>query len=374
MPNIFDYIKWRGDLLLHQAPFNEIDNLILARFSYLPFDNIIDKDEIVTIAELSQRFEKENMDDMTILLKDDIKLLKELGECPRYKFMKATCYVNKIDKDAEKQFSAITIIMPDESLYVSFRGTDYTLIGWKENFNMSFKSNIPAQLDSVNYLEKIANTFPNYLRIGGHSKGGNLAIYAAAFSSPWIKNKIIEVYSNDAPGFRDDIIKKKEYKEIIYKVKSYIPQSSIIGRLLKHEEDTYIVKSTQRGIMQHDLYSWEVLGKKFVYVDGVTINSEIVDKTLKEWLANIEDEKREIVVDVLYEILKSTEIETFEDLKVNTFSKIKTILQSYKKLDEETKEEATKAIQILLEIAKNNIKKSGQNQTSAKFIYKKEKE
>ena len=159
--------------------------------------------------------------------------------------MKLTNYINKVDPIQEKQFSAITIIMQDKTIYVAYRGTDNTIVGWKEDFNMSFSKLVPAQTDAVNYLESVAKKYKNRIRVGGHSKGGNLAVYAAAFCNKHVKDKIINVYNNDGPGFCDEVVNSEQYKEIIDRVHTYIPQTSIIGRLLNHEEETIILKSTQ---------------------------------------------------------------------------------------------------------------------------------
>ena len=202
MANVFDYLKWRGDLNLEQSKFNEIDNLILSRFSYFPFDNIIKENEVVTIKELSERFRKTDINPMHILWKDDKEFFPAMGKTERFGNMLATKYINKIETEQEKQFSAITVLMPDDTIYVSFRGTDNTIVGWKEDFNMSFKSHIASQISAKEYLENIAEEFPNKkIRVGGHSKGGNIAIYASAFAKQAVKDRIINVYNNDGPGF-----------------------------------------------------------------------------------------------------------------------------------------------------------------------------
>ena len=193
MANVFDYLQWRGDLSLEQSKFNEIDNLILSRFSYFPFDNIIKENEIVTIKELSKRFEKANIDPIHILWKDDKKFFPAMGKTERFGNMLATKYVNKIETEQEKQFSAITILMPDDTIYVSFRGTDNTIVGWKEDFNMSFKSHIASQISAKEYLENIAEEFPKKkIRVGGHSKGGNLALVSSMYCKNRINKKIKE--------------------------------------------------------------------------------------------------------------------------------------------------------------------------------------
>jgi len=355
MANIEDYIKWRGDLTLEQSEFNEIDNLILSRFSYLPFDTLMTEDETVTIKELNERFQKEDISKMTILWKNDIDLFPLLGESKRFGNMKATKYINKLDKQEERQFSAITVLMPDDTIYVSYRGTDFTIVGWKEDFNMSFKSHVASQIEAVKYLRNIANIYPNKLRIGGHSKGGNLAIYASTYIDDEFKNRIINIYNNDGPGFEEKITKTFEYKKIIEKVHTYIPQSAIIGRLLNHEEKYTIVKSEERGIMQHDLYSWQVLGTKFVYLEDLTKESKFAEKTVRQWLSDVEPEKRQQVINIIFEIIYKTDAQTFTELRDNWFVNTRTILKTYKNLDNETKHIITQTLNELFKIVKNNI-------------------
>ena len=356
MANVCDYIKWRGDLDLEKSDFNEIDNLILSRFSYFPFDNIIEENEVVTIKELSERFNKQDINKLPILWKDDVDLFPLMGQSKRFGKMLATKYINKIDVEQEKQFSAITVLMPDDTIFVSYRGTDNTIVGWKEDFNMSFKSHIASQISAKEYLEIIAKEYPDKkIRIGGHSKGGNIAVYAATFVSNEIKDRIINVYNNDGPGFCEDVIETPEYQETIKKVHTYIPQSSIIGRLMNHKEKYTVVESVQKGIMQHDLYSWQVLGKEFVTLKELTDGSEFVDKTIKGWLENVEPAKREQVIDVVFDILNATDAQTMKELKSNWFSNGRAIMTSYKNIDNETKDMIWQTLNALFKMAKNII-------------------
>ena len=356
MANVCDYVRWRGDLTLEQSEFNEIDNLILARFSYFPFDKIIRENEIATIKELSRRFSNQDVTKLPILWKDDVELFPLMGNSKRFGGMLATKYINKIDAEQEKQFSAITVLMPDGTIYVSYRGTDNTIVGWKEDFNMSFKSHIASQISAKQYLEEIAKEYPSSkIIIGGHSKGGNIAVYAATFASKEVKDRIINVYNNDGPGFCEDVIETPEYQEILPRVHTYIPQSSIIGRLMNHKEKYTIVESVQKGIMQHDLYSCQVLGKEFVTLKKLTNESEFIDKTIKDWLENVEPEKREQVIDAVFEILNTTEAQTMKELKANWFANAKTILGTYKNIDSDTKEMVWQTVNELLKVAKNNI-------------------
>ncbi len=355
MSNVCEYVKWRGDLTLKQSKFNEIDALILTRLSYFPFDQLIQPNEEATVEELSKRFEKADKSTMKILWEDDNELFPLMGKSKRFGKMIVTQYVNKINAEQEKQFSATTVILPDNTIFVTYRGTDATIVGWKEDFNMCFKSHIASQKDAVEYLNMVSKKYKRLIRIGGHSKGGNLAVYAAMFTNSKVKKRIINIYNNDGPGFDDEIIKTKEYKEILPKVHTYIPQSSVIGRLLNHEEKYTVVQSIQKGIMQHDLYSWQLEGKEFICLEKVTNGSEIFDKTLKEWLVNITPEQRGIVIDTAFDILNTTEVEYFSELKKNWFLNIRLMLGRYKNLDDESKKVISEIVQKLVSTVKNII-------------------
>lgn len=245
--------------------------------------------------------------------------------------------------------------MPDDTIYVAYRGTDTSIVGWKEDLYMSFSDLIPSQIDAVSYLEYISKKIKKPIRVGGHSKGGNLAVYAVAFCSKSIQDKIINVYNNDGPGFSEKVIKTEGYKNIVKKVHTYIPQTSIIGRLLNHKEKTTILKSTQTGIMQHDLYSWQVLGDKFIKTE-ITNSSEFIDKTITKWLSEVNTEQRKIFIDNLFDILQSTKATTIDEMGNNWFLNAKTMVKSYKNLDGKSKEIMTKTLSELFRIARENIK------------------
>ena len=353
MANIFDYMIWR-DIDIKNVEINEIDALILSRLSYFPLDNLNLENETITLKEAYNRYcNTENKG--RILQKEDTELFPVLANSIRFGNILLSNYVNKIDNILEKQFSAITIELPDNTIFVSYRGTDNTIVGWKEDFNMSFKDLVPSQVDAVNYLNNIATKYKQNIRVAGHSKGGNLAVYASAFCNKEVNDRIIAIYNNDGPGFQKTVIDTNEYKNTIGRLHTYIPQTSIIGRLLNHKEATTIIKSTQTGIMQHDLYSWQLLGKEFITLEEVTDGSKFIDKTIKGWLENVEPAKREQVIDVVFEILNATDAQTMKELKANWFLNAKTILTSYKNIDNDTKDMIWQTLNALFKIAKNNI-------------------
>lgn len=356
MSNIFDYIDWRGDLSFNEAPFNEIDNLILSRISYFPFDGLVNEKETITIKEAYARFKKLDLENVHMLQKEDIDLFPAVAYSERFGKLYIKHYANKRDANAEKQFAAITFILPDSTVYVAFRGTDNTLIGWKEDFNMSFMESVPSQEEAKKYLNKVATEIKDDIRIGGHSKGGNLAVYAAAFCNNDIKPRILEIYNNDGPGFFDSIIETKEYQAISDRIHTYIPQTSIIGRMLKNEGACTVVESTEFGIYQHSLYSWQVLGPKFIEKDQVTKESEFIDKSLKKWLMTVSSEQREKFWVALFEIMSSTNKSTLYQMKSNWFESSKKMFTTYKNLDDETRKIVNETVKCFFSIMKENVK------------------
>ncbi|GHT69584.1 hypothetical protein FACS1894110_19330 [Spirochaetia bacterium] len=363
MANIFDYIIWRGDLSFSQAPFNPADNIILTHLSYLPFDGIVpspDEKNTITIAEAARRIaavlkRKPKAFDDVLICREDPDLLGALGACERYKRLKLAAYVNQIDLKQEKQFSALTIMTGDGSSLIAYRGTDNTLVGWKEDFNMSFSTAIPAQLEAVSYLEKMAGRIRGSLRLGGHSKGGNLAVYAAAFCNKKIRPRITAIYSNDAPGFNREVILSPGYRAIKEKIHAFVPQSSIIGMLFEHDDDYTVVKSTQTGIMQHDVYSWEVSHNDVIRLETRTQESHFVDRTLKEWIGGMNREQRQRFTDALYDILSSTDAKSLPDLTTKWFKNVGLMIQTYKDIDDSTRDIISQTISALFKSARNNI-------------------
>jgi hypothetical protein len=363
MANVFDYIRWRGDLSFHQSPFNPVDNIILTHLSYLPFDGIVPSpDEKNTIslykaAEMIAAVLKRNPQsyDDVLVNKEDPSLLAALGSCERYRHLKLSGYVNQIDLLEEKQFSALTIMTGDRSSLIAYRGTDNTLVGWKEDFNMSFSTPVPAQLEAVAYLEKMAGRLRGKLRLGGHSKGGNLAVYAAAFCNKKVQCRIAAIYSNDAPGFSREVIAGSGYRAVKKRIHAFIPQSSIIGLLFEHDDDYTVVKSTQTGIMQHDVYSWEVNHNDVIRLDTVTQGSHFIDRTLKEWIGGMDREQRQRFTEALYDILSSTEAKSLPKLGARWFKNATSMIQTYKGIDDSTRDLISQTIFALFKSAKNNI-------------------
>lgn len=354
MPNINDYLKWRGDLSLEADPFNEVDNMILSRFSYLPFNKIkINQEE--TIGRIAEKLKDFPLEEFNIA--GDKPLVENLLKSTRFQDLKVTDYEENTDKSVEKQFAAITIHLKNDEIYVSYCGTDNSIVGWKEDFNLSFTQNVPAQLEGVEYLKNISKKYPDKkIHIGGHSKGGNVAAYSAIYAGKELQDRIIDITSHDGPGFDLNIVETAEYSRILDKICTYIPQASIIGRLLEHKEKNIVVKSIEKGIMQHDIYSWQVQGKNFITEKAVTKESELVRKIIRAWLEETSPEERKDVIDTIYAMIVSTEATTMRELSTAKMRSLAKILKRYNKLEESEKKMITKVFFSLGTATKQNIK------------------
>ena len=214
MANILDYLDWRGDLTLAQDPFNEVDNLILAELSFVDFGGIVPgpgEGRAVPLWKAAEAYFAKTEGrpiDMGVLVPDGIsQMLRKLMASPRFRNMTLNGYTALLDDAVEQQFAALTIDLGNGSIYISFRGTDDTIVGWKEDLNMGFLEEIPSQKQSVAYVARMARQYPDKtIRIGGHSKGGNLAVYSAAKSDGAIQERIVAVHNNDGPGFALSLI------------------------------------------------------------------------------------------------------------------------------------------------------------------------
>ena len=308
MNNIFSYLTWRGDLTLTQSRFNEVDNLILSTLSYLDFSGIVPKngEQEITIKRAAEEyFFLHGIPQRPDLKKASSLELREwmlylMADTRRFRNMRLSCLVQILDAEQVKQFSAMTILVSRKHIYLSFRGTSDDLTGWKEDFLMACMPEVPSQEEAVLYTERVAAQYPDHrLLLGGHSKGGNLAVYAAVQASPKIQSRIDIVWSNDGPGFQEAFLRSEAYQALSPKIRSIVPKSSVVGMLLAHPENYQIVDSSQIGLLQHDGLSWQIMGDHFIILSELTHESIRTERTIRSWLQKIPQEEREEFVDSL---------------------------------------------------------------------------
>ena len=360
MGNLNDYIEWRGDLRFSEVGLCEVDAMILSIISYMRFDGVVphtNEDTSITLLEATKRLLNKSRGKKVSLGRlippEFVGLTVAAAKCRRFSGIRLMCYENEISEAEEKQFSAVTFKLTRDKYFVAFRGTDDTLTGWKESFNMSFMRPIPAQSEAAEYFAKVAQKYNGSLYLGGHSKGGNLAVYAAAEADDSIKKRIVTIYNNDGPGFDREYVNGENFKGVREKILTIVPQSSVVGMLLEHEEEYEIVKSNASGLFQHDGSTWEVSGGSFVHLDTVTENSKLIDRKLKEWLDGMSVAGRERFVDTVFETLSATNAKTLTEL---TSDKIK-LVKAWGSLDQTTKNFLLKFAAILIKHNALTVKK-----------------
>lgn len=341
MGNIMDYISWRGDLSFEQSQFNEVDNLILACFSYVNLDGIpaVTKQKGIGLKKLTEEFMKLHTMKELEADKSFIRLapfmMMEMAKSVRFGKCVVRNYVNDIVTEAEQQFAAMEIVLEDGISYVSFRGTDDTIIGWKEDFNLS-TGVVPAQKRAIEYLQKISEHTDGMLRVGGHSKGGNLAIYGSVMCKS-AHEKILEIYSNDGPGFSREFQELPEMKEMMPKIIRIIPEYSIIGTLLEHEKEPVIVASSSKGLLQHDGFSWEVQGPALVRRDSLNKTALRFIEILHKWIDGMDTEQKRLLIEDLFATLQASGYENLSEVQSGGLKSLAAMVKRVEKFAPESR-------------------------------------
>ena len=319
---VFDYLRWRGDLTFAQDGFNEVDNLVLCIITYLNFRRFPelrtrDAEQAVSLRDIAPRLLPED-EQQGLSPNDYIPLLKLAAESRRFGGVRLFGYEAVRDEAREMQLDALSFLVPDGTLFCAFMGTDRSLVGWKENLNLSFMDAVPAQIGAVEYVEDMAWHCPERpLRIGGHSKGGNLAAYAAMHIPAALqRTRLLDAYNNDGPGFRKDVTDTEEYRRVAKKLHTYIPASSIVGVLLEHTEDYTVIASNSHAVMQHEPLTWGVEGRQFLRREARSELGKASDDVLREWIASMSREEREKFSTALFDMLtQGGKLRSLEEVK-----------------------------------------------------------
>ena len=368
-----DYLRWRGDLTFRQDGFNEVDNLVLCIISYINFRRITavhttEPAAAPTLAQVAPLLTEED-DQLGLSELSYLPLVQLAAKTPRFRDVRLFAYTHEYDEAQAKQFDALSFLLPDGTLFVAFMGTDTSLAGWKEDFNMSFLSAVPAQARAAAYAADMAALCPDMpLRIGGHSKGGNLAAWAAIHLPADLQEHcLLSAYNNDGPGFARDMLETPEYLRVADKLHTYIPESSIVGVLLVHAEDYDVIDSTSHAAMQHEALSWQVMGNRFVHLGQRSQLGQMSDDVLREWLDSVSQEDREAFCDALYSILSmGGRAKTFEDLRKGGFSGWAALWKEYAGADERKKQILTEVFgRLAIDVKDELMKAAGQGLRSA---------
>ena len=333
MANILDYLAWRGDLRFHERPFNEVDNLIFSELAYADWGGFVPEDGTrVPLVQACRQY-LDGGRDQSYLANDPRPLAAALPECERFRDVELSRYVSKTDTEQQLQFAAITFHMEDGNLYVAYRGTDNSIVGWREDFNMSFLSHTPGQAEAAAYLDRAAAENDGPILVGGHSKGGNFAVYAAAFCESTPPERIRRVYSNDGPGFNRAVADDPRVRAVKDKVSLYLPESSLVGMLLDHRAQGRVIKSAVSGIQQHNPYTWLVSATRFAPAGKLSGGSLFLDEALGRWLDSLDDGQRARFVSTVFDAMEASGAMTLQELNENRRLSYSAMLKSLAALD-----------------------------------------
>ena len=362
MANVFDYIKWRGDLSFELSPLNEIDALIFCELSYIFYDGIVPEDSAdgyVTLREAAEVFFERNAgrDEISlgeIVPKEIVTLLRNAAASPRFSEIPLAHFVNVIDDETVEQFSAISFFPTENTVFVAYRGTDDTITGWREDFRMAFLTPVPAQQRAEEYLLK-ASADAEGIYLGGHSKGGNLALWAAMNSPDEVAERIEKVYNFDGPGFLDDVWEGELYERIANKISTVIPTGSVVGLLLKYDKHYRVTKSSAKNYLyQHDALTWEVEGTRFVCDEDVAPDVKRAHEIVGKWIYSMEPDERRAFIEGFFDILCSTGGKTVTDLAENRSA----VIKAFSSIEPETKQALLSGVKFFLGEGKSAITES----------------
>jgi hypothetical protein len=340
MGNIVEYVQTNLKSF-EEHPFSAVDSLVLSQFCYLDFgDAVPGPGSGARAVALKTLFRAERFGQMFSRVWDEENcrlMLAAMAASPRFRDIGLNFYVNRFDPKLEKQFSAVTFFVGGAFAYSAFRGTDTSVIGWKEDFNMTYLSPIPSQIDAADYFRDVAvRTGKMPLRLGGHSKGGNLAVYAAANCRDRIFSRIEKVYNHDGPGFHADVTGSEGYKNLKGRIDKTMPASSVIGMMLESEVDYRAVQSHRFGILQHDPFSWKVARGDFVDAQRMSPATLRAGRAMRSWLDRLPDEERERFVDALFDVIMASGAETFYDITDDWQNEAGALIRAIKDLNPQT--------------------------------------
>lgn len=342
MENIADYVKRVGQDNWEERPAGELDFAAFSQIVYLPLDMALQDDEPLTLHGVALAMADLTVDSFfSIYYRKRLELMRVMAELPRYQGMMLSDYVHEVNPEDQKQFCAVTITIPGDIKALCFEGTDLSLAGWKEDFNMSFESPVPAQEDACRYLQRLADADETCsFVLLGHSKGGNLSIYASAYALGSVQSRIQGIYNFDGPGLMKKDVESDGYRAISDCIYFYLPQNSLVGLLFERHEPSIIVKSRALNIFQHDVFTWRIHpgDDVFVRLEELTAAAQIRDDVLSDWLGDISFEDREKFCDTIYQVLSADESrESLSDLFRFNYEEASLSLKALQNIDSTTR-------------------------------------
>ncbi len=315
--HLIDYIR-NEDKGFDERPFGIPDAMVLTELVYIRFERVVRRPSLLSVAmpisalTISERLEM-MLEDVTHS-DERREVIHACAASRRFGDMKLNFAESRFSVERENQFAAVSFFLGDGTVFAAFRGTDNTITGWRENFNMAYKPSVPAQRDSVEYLERVAIMTHQPIRVGGHSKGGNLAVCAAAFCRKGVQERLLNIYSFDGPGFKRDITQDESFLRIKDRFVKVMPTGTLVGTLLSQSSDYLVVESEGEGFEQHEMRNWRFNGSELVLAEGLTEDAQYFDRMLDNWVGRLSDQQLEAAVETVFGIINDLQAASFNDL------------------------------------------------------------
>ena len=356
-----------------------MDGLILSYLSYLDMDSLFLTDNTkirqgekvpgsitVSFSEAVDAYEKAHTKEEIARLIPPFNTIPQIArqavDTARFGSLTVSDYVNIIDAKADEQMCAMLFWLDEDTVFVSFRGTDSTIIGWKEDFSLSYLKETPGQRHAVDYLNHVLGPLCGNddlkVYVGGHSKGGNLAVYSSAFAKKKVRDRIVQIFANDAPGFMPGIVQRAEYRSMIPKIRNILPDSSIIGGLLHLLADRTVIASSEFGLMQHDALSWQVLGNAFVRAERSDLG-RFFDESLQSWIGGLKEMELKAFTDALFDLLGAGGAKTVNEIRQDPLKTISEMMKITKTMDPKQKQEFNDVVLRLVKSSFAALKEQG---------------
>ena len=356
MPNIQDHALAVGEMSLGERPFDALDALILSQLVYLPMEGLLKKrTDRCSVAEAWEYLRKNvDIDTLDIFQKKRYRLYETCAGLARYQSWEMEGYLNEVDEEREMQFCACTYDLMNGVRCIAFRGTDLHIVGWKEDLNMAYMT-VPSQHEAVEYVHRAAKENGDVLYLCGHSKGGNLGVYAGACTHPSARERIRRVYAFDGPGVDEETIHSHGYALISDRIESYLPQSSVVGMLLNYHPVYTVVRANTLGVLQHDVMTWQIRQGDFIRLEEVDMTGKVTDEAIHAWLASMDMEERRLLVDTLYQVVDASQAQLVTELVEDWRDSAARMLEAIRDLDQGVKKSVRRMLRSLFATGANEV-------------------
>lgn len=281
-----------------------------------------------------------------------IDMVRALGESPRFREVRLSNLIEPEDKSDPERFCALTADLGNGVLFISFRGTDSTVRGWKDNYEMGFLCPVHSQKVAAAYFSQLLQSWHGAVILGGHSKGGNLAIYASSVCPKEVQDRILAIYSLDGPGFNPEFLQTEGFKRIEAKIHKIVPEFSFIGSLLESPVHYSIVKSNASGIKQHYPISWQFKRNlQFNTAEKIAPLAAYIGDTFNKWINKYDAAGKKIFIDTLFDSLAAAGYNDFEDIFSDFKSALPKLYRQFRTLPPSLREAMIQFFQDLANIA-----------------------